>query len=63
MLGFEVLGHLGARVRGFGSVWGWGSRFLVQASRFSTILGLGFEVLGLGSEVSQPRGSKSADEG
>ena len=27
VLGFEVLGHLGARVRGFGSVWGWGSRF------------------------------------
>ena len=58
------MGHLGARVRGFLVQFAVGvRRFLVQASRFSTILGLGFDVSGPGSEVLQPRGSKSVGEG
>ena len=63
VLGFEVLDHLGARVRGFGSVWGWGSRFLLQASRFSFVLELGFEVSGPGSEAFAAQGVQKSREG
>ena len=56
MLGFEVLDHLGARVRGSGS----GSRFLGVDSKVFDHFGAGLRGLGSGSKVLQPGGSKSA---